>query len=54
MLLARWDLNQISINYASSGLQKTFQEAGEVSSCLGVCWLNKIKAAVQLEDIINA
>lgn len=38
MPLAQWDLNQISINYASSGLHKTFQEAGTVGFCLGVCW----------------
>lgn len=36
---SHWDLNQISINYASSGLHKTFEEAGEVRLCLGVCWL---------------
>lgn len=50
-MLSQWDLNQISINYASSGLHKTFQEAGEVRLCLGA---KIIKAAVEIEDIIDA
>lgn len=36
---SQWGVNRISINYASSGLHKTFQEAGETRLCLAVCWI---------------
>lgn len=51
---SHWDLNQISINYASYGLHKTFRGAWGGQDLSG-CWLVKpVKAAVEMEDMTVA
>lgn len=51
---SHWDLNQISINYASYGLHKSFRGA-QGGQDLSGCWLVKpVKAAVEMEDMTVA
>lgn len=52
--LAQWDLHQISINYASSGLHQTFQEAREGDALSGCVLANNNEDCSEAKKNRNA